>query len=873
MNKVILLALLMPATAFGQIMETFESGNITPWHQNPEGHWNTDNTNVISGALSLHHTFDNADSGNDRIGLPLKNLHPDEGNVRWSFKIRYGADPSSTNSWVVYLMSDSDPASFSGNQPRNGFAVGVNQTGYDDTLRLWKIKEGIFSPVINSNINWQTSIGNVESATIDAERSSSGSWNLKISSLSGNLIDSSSGNDPDLFAPEWLIICYKYTSSRDRLLWLDDIIVEGIFHEDNTPPEILNCEISGKSSVNLTFSEEPCEASLLPHNFSILNSSNNVTDVTKLSSHTIKINFGNEFANRVLYTLAINNLCDKTNNCSFNVTRSFSAFTIMTGDVIISEIMADPVPSVNLPAEEYIEIFNRTGSEINLRSWTLVTETQDYPFPETVIDPGEYMIICSVRDTMLFSYSGTTSGFKTFPVLTDEGRLIAVRDSSGNFIHGVKYSSRWYGNELKAEGGWSLEIIDAEYPFYLEDNWLASASRDGGTPGKPNSVSRKNRDPGFYGITNVFPTDSINLILSFSETVTDAITNRERIKVDNTEIRKIEPVDPLLRKFSVELEEPLQKHKICTLKAGKEIMDFSGNQMETSSFSFGIPEPASVGNILFNELLFNPMPGESDFVEFYNSSGKVIDISRLILVSVNDATGDTSETCYLSEENRCLLPGNYFVITADRHLTIERYPSSGPENIFEISNLPSMSDDKGHLLLFTRELELIDEVYYDDDMHYSLLSGYEGISLERIRPQGSSTDRSLWHSASEPSGWGTPGIRNSVYSERSVTNDQVILSSSRITPDNDGNDDFLVIDLKLTGTGNIVSVSVFDETGGFVKKITDNLLAGPEASIIWNGTADDEKPVSNGIYILLISVFDDMGKTHKWKRVCTVIRQ
>jgi hypothetical protein len=184
-----------------------------------------------------------------------------------------------------------------------------------------------------------------------------------------------------------------------------------------------------------------------------------------------------------------------------------------------------------------------------------------------------------------------------------------------------------------------------------------------------------------------------------------------------------------------------------------------------------------------------------------------------------------------------------------------------------------MSDDKGHLLLFTRELELIDEVYYDDDMHYSLLSGYEGISLERIRPQGSSTDRSLWHSASEPSGWGTPGIRNSVYSERSVTDDQVILSSSRITPDNDGNDDFLVIDLKLTGTGNIVSVSVFDETGGFVKKITDNLLAGPEASIIWNGTADDEKPVSNGIYILLISVFDDMGKTHKWKRVCTVIRQ
>jgi flagellar hook assembly protein FlgD len=100
----------------------------------------------------------------------------------------------------------------------------------------------------------------------------------------------------------------------------------------------------------------------------------------------------------------------------------------------------------------------------------------------------------------------------------------------------------------------------------------------------------------------------------------------------------------------------------------------------------------------------------------------------------------------------------------------------------------------------------------------------------------------------------------------------VAFSSTRITPDNDGNEDFLIIDLKLKGNGNVVSVTVFDEFGGFVKKLTDNMLAGAEASIIWNGTADDEKLVNSGIYILLISAFDDTGKTHKWKKVCTVIR-
>ena len=154
-----------------------------------------------------------------------------------------------------------------------------------------------------------------------------------------------------------------------------------------------------------------------------------------------------------------------------------------------------------------------------------------------------------------------------------------------------------------------------------------------------------------------------------------------------------------------------------------------------------------------------------------------------------------------------------------------------------------------------------------------LLSGNEGISLEKVTTNGNSADKSEWHSASESSGWGTPGAPNSVLTEHLERGDKVNLSSSRITPDNDGNEDILLIDFKLEGTGNIISIDVFDETGRFVKRLTDNLLAGPEETIIWNGTAEDEKLVSTGIYILLITIFDDTGKTEKLKKVCTVIRR
>ena len=120
------------------------------------------------------------------------------------------------------------------------------------------------------------------------------------------------------------------------------------------------------------------------------------------------------------------------------------------------------------------------------------------------------------------------TGLKQFPSLTDGGRIICLSDSSGNLIHGVEYSSDWYRDELKSKGGWSLEMIDTQFPFFYEGNWNASVSRKGGTPGSVNSVSHSNPDISFYGIQNVFPDDSINITIRFSEPVFNLSGNDEK---------------------------------------------------------------------------------------------------------------------------------------------------------------------------------------------------------------------------------------------------------------------------------------------------------------------------------------------------------
>jgi hypothetical protein len=872
MKKVILLALLMPFPAFAQIVENFESGNITGWVQSAEGHWNADSSSSLAGKFSLHQTFDNPDAGTDRIGIKVQNLHPSLGNTRWSFLVRYGYDPSSLNNWSVFLMSDNGPDIISPDTGTKGYAIGVNLSGSDDTLRLWKVNGNMVSTVINCMINWQTDIGINNTVRIIVERSTEGNWNVSVSRVAGELIRTTSGKDDELFSQGWFVVYYRYSSTRDRLLWLDDISVEGLFFEDHDAPRITDYEVSERNSVELTLNEDLSDGNVVPENFSLNTEGIKSISVTAEGNKKYRIEFADKFINKTINNLIISKLCDLSDNCSTDIKLEFTPVWAEIADVVITEIMARPMPEVSLPGEEYIEITNRTEYSFNLKNWRLLTEGQYALFPEVNLPPSGIAIICMSRDTLIFKKYGFTIGIKQFPALTDGGRIIYVTDSTGVLIHGVEYSSGWYRDDLKSQGGWSLEMIDTSFPFYGRDNWIASESRKGGTPASANSVSGINPDISFYGIQNVFPGDSVSINMRFSEPDFCLAGKNQNILIANNGISSVIPTDPLFRNFLIKLRDPLVRGEIYHLEIPDRLSDFAGNQMQASEFDFALTEPAGKGDIMFNELLFNPLPGDPDYLELYNCSEKVVDASRLKIVSVNDLSGEKSEPVFVSGEERCFLPGEYYAITTDTKKISDRYFSTKAEHLFETGSLPSMPDDKGHLIMYNRELEKIDEVSYDDDMHFSLLSDHEGVSLEKTNPGNNSEVADNWHSATESSGWGTPGAPNSAFIESPSASDQVILSSSKITPDNDGYEDFLSIMVKLKGNGNVVSMTVFDETGNYVRKLAANLFAGAEASVVWDGTADDGSLVKTGIYIILITLYNDTGKTDMWKKVCTVVR-
>jgi hypothetical protein len=871
MKKVILFLLFVPVSLSGQMIENFETGTLNKWVESSAGRWKADTAGALSGRYSLHHVFDNPDSGNDQTGVPVTNLEPSMGTVKWSFKIRHGYDPSSSNNWGVFLISDNIPAAMAPGGPVNGYVIGVNLTGYDDSLRLMKVKNGALSAVLNTGINWQNDIGSASAANVIVERSQTGQWKTRVESGAGVLIDSASGTDLELFSAEWFGVYYKYSSTRDRLLWIDDINIDGVFYEDTKPPEVRKCDVYTIHSVNLTLDEQPGAAFFSPSNFLLNGTSEKARSVLIISPCSVRISFENHFINKSENILIINSLCDISANCSQNVPVKFTPVLPETGDVVISEIMADPLPFVSLPGKEYLEIANTTNFKFNLKNWKLTSDGQSASLGETIIYPYERMVLCQLQDTGLFRKFGRVTGVKSFPVLTDAGRLLVLSDSSGEMIHGVEYSSEWYGDKVKDDGGWSLEMIDTGFPFYSEGNWTASISQSGGTPGMANSVNRSNPDISFAGITNAFPGDSSYLQLSFSEPVKNLAETYSEIRINGNKVDSVYPVDPLMREYIIRPASPFYRYQKYFIALPSTVTDFAGNFPDAGSFTFGIPGKADKGDIVFNEIMFNPLPGDADYIELFNTSSKIIDASDLSIVSVNEY-GVYSSPVSLSDINRCILPGSYYAVSTIKESIIKRYFSAIKDNIFQISQLPSMPDDKGRLLIFNRQLEQIDEVSYNENMHYSLLSGFEGISLEKVRPSVPSSDPENWHSASEASGWGTPGAPNSIYSEKPSSDDRIIYSSTKITPDNDGYEDLLVIDFRLKENSNVVSITIFDETGGFVRKLAENLFAGSSATVTWDGTAENGSLVNPGIYIVLITVFDDTGKTGKWKKVCTVIR-
>lgn len=439
------------------------------------------------------------------------------------------------------------------------------------------------------------------------------------------------------------------------------------------------------------------------------------------------------------------------------------------GSILISEIMFDPKTG----EPEWVELYNKTDSRINLRGWkfsdvlanpTIVTITNnDFYFePKTLIVLATNLTVKNFYDTIpapIITFS--------IPALNNDKDGVVIYDDRGLVIDSVFYFSSW-GSSKK-----SLERISFDRASNISNNWAASIADSGATPGKPNSVMN------------------------------------------------IQPALPM--------------------------------------------------SISINEIMYEPLTGQAEFVELYNNSNDSINLAGWKLIEGGNKTFNISTSTFY------LMPGEYFVIASDSSI-LNLFPylrDNLSSKLIRIMNTSDLSLSNSGDIVILKDIfgNTIDSVAYSPKWHNSEIEDSKGRSLEKINPTLNSNDGRNWTTSVNQIG-GTPLKQNSVFTKKLPTTSKVEINPNPFSPDNDGFEDFTIISYQLPVATSQIRVRIFDSVGRLVRTLADNEPTSSSGSIIFDGLDNNKQPLRIGIYILLLEAINQQnGVVEQIKKPVVVARK
>jgi hypothetical protein len=266
--------------------------------------------------------------------------------------------------------------------------------------------------------------------------------------------------------------------------------------------------------------------------------------------------------------------------------------------------------------------------------------------------------------------------------------------------------------------------------------------------------------------------------------------------------------------------------------------------------------------------MYEPDIDNNEFVEIYNNSNDSVNIGGWRIE-------DEKKNFYrLSDTTIVIPPKNYFVLMADS-LVLNKYSNllNNPhKSITNTSNLGFVNT--GELILL-KDIQgnIIDSVFYSDKWHNKQISNTRNRSIERINPEIASNNPSNWSTSVSNNG-ATPGVVNSIFADNTSRNKAITVAPNPFSPDNDGFEDFTIINYNLTQTVAQVRIKIFDGKGRNVRMLTNNMPSGNQGSVIFDGRDDGGNPLRIGIYIIFLeAVGNDNSVIETLKTVVVVARK
>ena len=294
------------------------------------------------------------------------------------------------------------------------------------------------------------------------------------------------------------------------------------------------------------------------------------------------------------------------------------------------------------------------------------------------------------------------------------------------------------------------------------------------------------------------------------------------------------------------------------------IEDLSGNIM-FDTLQILVPDTAQAGEVLINEVLFDPLTGGSDYVEIVNNSNKSFDIYKYFIADFDNGISNLKQI----DQHFILSPGNFALLSEDSSQILIDYPTNNPQAFIQM-DIPSYPNDSATIYILSPDSIVLNKFSYNEDMHFELIKDPEGVSLERILINSNNSNANLtWHSAAENVGWGTPGVANSQYIP-SMSNSDFSALNEVFSPDNDGYQDIAVFTYNLPTIGMVGNAVIYDNRGRLIKQILNNELLSASGEFSWDGINEYGQKASVGIYLVYFECFSNDGQIINYKATITL---
>jgi len=272
-------------------------------------------------------------------------------------------------------------------------------------------------------------------------------------------------------------------------------------------------------------------------------------------------------------------------------------------------------------------------------------------------------------------------------------------------------------------------------------------------------------------------------------------------------------------------------------------------------------------DLIINEIMFDPAEHNSEFIEFFNINKDSIDIGGWKIMKTNEDYFELSDVSFVIYE------GEYFLCAADSSI-YDNYNWLGNSKL-ELTNQSSLGliNDDDILILKDAKGNTIDSIYYSPKWHNRNFPSTKNKSLERINPAINVNDPNNWNTAVNAEG-GTPGKENSIFTSNLQMEEKISVSPNPFSPDNDGFEDFTIINYNLKQLTSQVRIKIFDSQGRLVRTLLNNQASGSKGSVVFNGMNDAGHPLRIGIYIVFLEAMNESyGVLETMKTVVVVARK